>query len=146
MNLDNLPKINTRGAKRIGRGQSSGKGKTSGRGQKGQNARGKLPITHSHFEGGQRPLIKRLPFRRGKGNKKVSPKAKIINWEDLNKLPQTVTTIDIEVLLKHGLIEKGQTHIKILGKGKINRALKINLPSSKSVSNSSKTVKTVVAK
>jgi len=50
--------------KRVGRGMASGKGKTSGRGIKGQNARsggGKGP----YFEGGQLPLVRRLPFRRG---------------------------------------------------------------------------------
>src|SRR3989344_5360691 len=72
MRLETLPKITTKSAKRVGRGHGSGKGKTSGRGTKGQKARGKLPITHPHFEGGSRPLIKRLPIRRGKGNPKIS--------------------------------------------------------------------------
>ena len=63
-----LLKITARNAKRLGRGQGSGKGKTSGRGTKGQNARGKLPITHPHFEGGQRILFKR-------GEEKATPKS-----------------------------------------------------------------------
>ena len=60
MKLSNLPKINKKRKKIIGRGLGSGKGKTGGKGTKGQNVRGKIPITHSNYEGGQRPIFKRL--------------------------------------------------------------------------------------
>lgn len=70
MNLSQLPKIVHRSKKRIGRGHGSGKVKTAGRGSKGQKARGKIP---AGFEGGQLPLIKRLPLLRGKG-KNISRK------------------------------------------------------------------------
>ena len=135
MKLNTLPKITTKRAKRIGRGHGSGKGKTSGRGTKGQNARGRLSITHSHFEGGTRPLIKRLPIRRGKSNPKISKKPLIVKLEALNILPNNVSNIDLETLIKFGIVAAADAKIygvKILGDGQINRAFTINLAISKS--------------
>lgn len=134
MKLNNLPKITKQRSKRIGRGQGSGKGKTGGRGTKGQNARGKLPITHAHFEGGQRSLIKRLPLRRGKGNPKISKKPLCVNLEVLNLLPKG-ETVDLETLIKHGIVDKVDAKlygVKILGDGSLTKALTITLPTSKS--------------
>ena len=54
----------TRKRKRVGRGKGSGQGKTSGRGTKGQKARSGGGVPH-YFEGGQLPLVRRLPFKRG---------------------------------------------------------------------------------
>ena len=68
MKLENLTKVTDRKKKRLGQGHGSGRGKTGGRGTKGQKARGKVSLT---FEGGALPLIKRLPFHRGKGKNKV---------------------------------------------------------------------------
>ena len=134
MNLKNLPKMKAKSAKRIGRGPGSGKGKTSGRGQKGQNARGKLPITHSHFEGGQRPLIKRLPYRKGKGNRKVSKKPIVVNLKAINILPKgEIVTVDS--LIKHKIVEKNDAKtygVKILGEGTLSAAYKFNIRTSKS--------------
>jgi len=136
MKLDTLPKLTTKRTKRIGRGHGSGKGKTAGRGTKGQNARGKLPITHPHFEGGTRPLIKRLPVRRGKNNSKISKKPLIVNLKALNILPNNVSGIDLEALIKFGIVTESEAKIygvKILGDGQISRAFTINnLPVSKS--------------
>ena len=128
-----LPKIKNRSAKRIGRGPGSGKGKTSGRGTKGQNARGKLPLVHSHFEGGQRPLIKRLPYKRGKGNPKVSKKLTAVNLNELNKLIKN-QVVDIDLLIKNQILKKEDAKkygAKILGNGEIKIPLTINLPISK---------------
>ncbi len=134
MNLKDLPKQKAKSAKRIGRGPGTGKGKTSGRGQKGQNARGKLPITHSHFEGGQRPLIKRLPYRKGKGNRKVSKKPIVVNLKTINVLPKgEVVTIDS--LIKYKIVDKNDAKIygvKILGDGTLSNSYKFNIKTSKS--------------
>lgn len=135
MNLENVNKINSRKAKRVGRGQGSGKGKTSGRGTKGQNARGKLSITHQHYEGGQRPLIKRLPYRRGKGNWKTPRRSLAVNVEALNLLPQTVKIVDLEALIQNKIVAKSDANfygIKILGQGTVTRSFEIKLPISKS--------------
>ena len=135
MRLDTLPKITTKKSKRVGRGHGSGKGKTSGRGTKGQKARGKLPITHPHFEGGSRPLIKRLPIRRGKGNPKISKKPLVVNIEALNILPKSVVEINLETLIKLGIVDEGDAKIygvKLLGDGQVERKFTVNLPISKS--------------
>jgi len=121
MNLDSLPKVKTRNPKRVGRGQGSGRGKTSGRGTKGQKARSKMPITHPHFEGGQRPLFKRLPYRRGKGNSKISKKPLVINLDAINLLPKG-KTINIENLINYKIIDAqdaARFGVKILGNGKL---------------------------
>ena len=134
MKTENLHKLKTKNSKRIGRGPGSGKGKTSGRGQKGQKARGTHPITHSHFEGGQRPLIKRLPYKRGKGNPKISKKPLCINLELLNILPKS-ETVNLESLIKYGLVNKDEAKrygVKILGGGKLTVGLTVNLKTSKS--------------
>lgn len=129
-----LLKITARSAKRLGRGQGSGKGKTSGRGTKGQNARGKLSITHPHFEGGQRILFKRLPYRRGKGNAKISKKPIVVNFSALNLLPPTVTRVDLAILIKYKIVKEEDAKkygIKILGSGQLSKSLTIDLPISK---------------
>ena len=134
MNLNNLPKIKTKSAKRVGRGQGSGKGKTAGRGTKGQKARGKISITHPHFEGGQRPIFKRLPYKRGKDNPKISKKPLVINLAALNILPNG-QTVNLETLVKFGIVQKDDAQnfgVKILGDGDLKIPLIISLPISKS--------------
>lgn len=135
--LSNLKKIKAKNYKKPGRGPGSGKGKTSGRGTKGQNARGKIPITHAHYEGGQRPLFKRLPYVRGKGNKKISPKPLVVNIEKLTSLPEK-TVISPENLVNLKIIQKNEVKktIKILGKGKLTKKLEFKIQLSKKLSSS----------
>lgn len=134
MKLSQLPKATKKSAKRVGRGIGSGRGKTAGRGTKGQKARGKLSITHPHFEGGQRSLFKRLPLRRGKGNPKISKKPIVVNLKALNILPKN-SQVDIDLLVKSQIVGKDDAEkygVKILGDGQLNIPLIINLPTSKS--------------
>ena len=70
-------------SKRLGRGTGSGLGKTAGRGTKGQKARGKIPAS---FTGAGLPTFKKLPLRRGLGNRIVSIKPKVINLSKLKVL------------------------------------------------------------
>lgn len=130
MELNNLPKITKKHKKRIGRGHGSGKVKTAGRGTKGQKARGSIKKT---FEGGQLPLIKRLPLKRGKDkNNPLNKKPIIINVKFLNLLkPDSI--VDIKTLISNGLIKKEQSEnikVKILGEGEIKIPLIIKLPCS----------------
>ncbi|MDP2632213.1 MAG: 50S ribosomal protein L15 [Candidatus Curtissbacteria bacterium] len=128
-----LPKIKKLSKKRIGRGPGTGKGKTSGRGTKGQKARGKVTLTHPHFEGGQRPLFKRLPYRRGKGNNKAGKKPLVIKLAALNVLPEGAT-VDIDSLVKYKIVKADDAKfygVKILGDGNLTKTLKINVPISK---------------
>lgn len=131
MNLATLQKITTRKKKRVGLGHGSGRGKTSGRGQKGLKARGDVPLD---FEGGSLPLIKRLPFLRGKGrNKSIKAKAAIVNVEALNVFGKG-ETVNLETLAKHKLVrieDAKLSGVKILGDGELGVALKVTVPVSK---------------
>jgi large subunit ribosomal protein L15 len=108
--------------KRVGRGISAGQGKTAGRGTKGQGARsggGKGP----YFEGGQLPLVRRLPFKRG--------------FTNINKIYYTPVNlgtladfdagmdIDPEVLAAVGLLRKADHPVVVLGDGDVSVALNI---------------------
>lgn len=123
-----LGKITTRKLRRVGRGHGSGRGKTSGRGMKGQKARRNISLG---FEGGALPLIKRLPFRRGKGrNNSLKAKPVIVNVKALNLLPAK-SVVDIETLIKHNIVEAADAKkfgVKILGDGEIKNPLTVNLP------------------
>lgn len=110
--------------KRIGRGMASGTGKTSGRGIKGQNARsggGKGP----YFEGGQLPLVRRLPFRRGFTNiRRVEYKP--VNVEFLQeRFGEGYQEITPEVLVETGVIKSSDKAVAILGNGEITAALTV---------------------
>lgn len=112
MDLTSLQSVITKQKKRLGRGYGSGKAKTAGRGTKGQLARG---TTRPGFEGGQLPLIKRLPFRRGLGNTSHYVKPLAINAARLTVIPAG-TTINQESLVKHGLIPASyRGEIKVIG-------------------------------
>lgn len=134
MKLEDLPKIKEKKSKRVGRGIASGKGKTATRGTKGQKARSKVSITHPHFEGGQRALIKRLPYRRGKGNAKISNKPIIVNLDAINLLPKG-QLVNLESLIKNRIVEENDARkygVKILGNGKLSRPFNFELKTSKS--------------
>lgn len=129
MNLSELPKIVRRSGKRIGRGHGSGRVKTSGRGTKGQKARGKVRIG---FEGGQSPLVKRLPYLRGKGRNHSSlEKSFPISTFSLNTLPKG-TIVSLESLKKYHMIGDKVVRVKLLGGGKVSVALTVKVPCSAS--------------
>ena len=132
MSLNNLQKITKRSKKRLGQGHGSGKVKTAGRGTKGQLARNKVPM---YFEGGALPLIKRLPYMRGKGrNKSFRRTPLIVNLKYLNKFSKN-QTVDLEALIKNKIVKESDAKefgVKILGDGELTQALVIKLPISKS--------------
>ena len=108
--------------KRVGRGTGSGHGKTSGKGHKGQNARSGGGVRPG-FEGGQMPLIRRVPKRGFTNNwKKVYT---VINVSQLAKLaPNTVVTA--EMLKANGMIAKIEEYgLKVIGNGEINVPLTV---------------------
>ncbi len=133
MQLNQLPSIKIRSQKRLGRGYGSGKGgHTSSRGAKGQHARNKV---HIWFEGGQLPLIRRMPFQRGKLKfKSLHPKPVIVNLKFLNVLPEN-SEVSLQTLIDRKIIkaiDAKNCGVKILGEGKLTRRLKVSLPTSKS--------------
>lgn len=124
--------------KRLGRGYGSGKGgHTSGRGQKGQKSRGSVGIM---FEGlkVKKSLLHRLPMQRGKSKFKAQPKPVTVKLEQLNALKDG-ESINIDTLVAAKIVDARQAHargVKILGGGKLEKNLKLELPASKSVQQS----------
>lgn len=113
----------TKKRKRVGRGTGSGKGKTSTRGTKGQNSRsgGGVRIT---FEGGQLPLVKRLPKLRGFNNRfkiHYTP----VNLDALSELFESGADVNSESLHAVGLLGKLQDPVVILGRGEIDKPLNV---------------------
>lgn len=115
-NLKPFPKSKHK-EKRVGRGHGSGHGKTSCRGHKGQKSR-KSPDISPWFEGGQTPLIRRVPKRGFKNPFKIE--YKVINIEDLVKKFQPNEVVDYDSLKKKGLLKGKNKLIKVLGEGEIN--------------------------
>ena len=107
--------------KRLGCGESSGHGKTSGRGHKGQKARSGGSVRLG-FEGGQMPLIRRLP-KRGFNNKDFKPVFGVINLDTLEARFEAGTRIDEKLLRSTGLINGRNDGIKLLARGEITKAL-----------------------
>jgi large subunit ribosomal protein L15 len=112
--------------KRLGQGESSGHGKTSGRGGKGQTARSGSSIRIG-FEGGQMPLIRRIP-KRGFNNTRFTTQYLPVNVGDLNKF-EDGATVDEAALRAIGLAN-GRTAraagIKILGNGELSKKLTVS--------------------
>ena len=106
---------------RVGRGIAGKGGKTAGRGTKGQKARDTIP---AGFEGGQLPLMQRLPKLKGFRNPfriEYNP----VNLDAIGALEEAEVTP--EVLVAHGLVRKGAL-VKVLGRGEIGRAVKVSAP------------------
>jgi len=110
--------------KRVGRGIAAGQGKTAGRGMKGQKARsgGSLP---PYFEGGQLPLVRKLPFARGVGFRdpwrvRFTP----VNLERLSVF-QKGAEITPEALVEAGIIKRVDELVVVLGRGKLTHPLTV---------------------
>jgi large subunit ribosomal protein L15 len=116
------PDGSTRTSIRIGRGHGSGKVKTGGKGTKGQNARagGGVP---PYFEGGQLPLIRKLPYRRGFRNP-FRVEFRVVNVRDLAQFPagSTVGPEEFEIA---GVARGKAGPVKILGQGDIDIKLTV---------------------
>ena len=109
--------------KRIGRGHGSGNGKTAGKGHKGQKARAGRGI-RAGFEGGQMPLHRRIP-KRGFNNIFATPYT-TINVAILNRF-EDGAVVNTEALLNAGIIKKAPYGVKILGNGKIEKNLTVQV-------------------
>src|ERR1700752_1270186 len=109
--------------KRLGCGESSGHGKTSGKGHKGQKARSGGSIRLG-FEGGQMPLIRRIP-KRGFNNAAFKTKYAVVNLADLERFDEG-QNIDESLLREAGLVRGHFDGIKILGTGELSKKLSIS--------------------
>lgn len=109
--------------KRLGQGESSGRGKTSGRGGKGQTARSGSSIRIG-FEGGQMPLIRRIP-KRGFNNTRHGTRYLPVNLESLNCFEEGAR-VDLAAMQSVGLANGRSDGIKILGNGELTKKLTIS--------------------
>ena len=112
-----------RKAKRVGRGHGSGKGKTAGKGMGGQKARSG-PNPYPHFEGGQNPLVRRMPYKRGFTNI-FRVEYTIVNLETL--ADWNGGEITPESLRDSGLIKNLKQPVKVLGDGDVTAALQVRV-------------------
>ena len=109
--------------KRLGQGESSGHGKTAGRGGKGQTARSGSSIRIG-FEGGQMPLIRRIP-KRGFNNARFTIQYISVNVGDLNKFDDGAK-VDETALRAVGLANGRADGVKILGQGELSKKLTVS--------------------
>ena len=108
--------------KRVGRGDAGKGGKTAGRGTKGTGARGTVP---AGFEGGQMPLIRRQPKRRGFNNPNKVVFA-VVNLARLEASFEAGDVVTRDVLLERGLVKK-KGPVKVLGNGDLSKALTVDV-------------------
>ncbi len=112
-----------RDRRRVGRGLGSGRGKTSGKGTKGQKARagGGVP---PYFEGGQLPLVRKLPYRRGFTNP-FRIEYEVVNLDQLEALAD-ISEVTPDALRKAGLIGKASAPVKVLARGGLTKKLTVH--------------------
>lgn len=110
------PTVANRQAKRVGRGISAGKGKTAGRGTKGQKSRSGYNIPRK-FEGGQTPLILRLPKIRGFKHHRLP--TQIVDRALINKYYTDGEIVSPTTLVEKGLVKSTALAVKILGSDKV---------------------------
>ena len=108
-------------SKRIGRGNGSGQGRTAGKGHKGYQSRSGTK-NRFHFEGGQTPLMRRLP-KRGFSNYGFRKEVQIVNLEKIDSLK--IEKVDANILHEKGVIKKIDVPVKILGNGDVKNPITI---------------------
>lgn len=115
--------------KRVARGIGSGSGKTGGRGQKGQKSRSGVAI--NGFEGGQMPIYRRLP-KRGFNNHFAKEYA-VVNLDTIQKAVDAgklnAEDINVEALLKSGIVSKKLDGIRLLARGAITSKVNVTVNS-----------------
>lgn len=127
--LGSLPGSQPRNKKRnrVGRGHAAGQGKTCGRGMKGQKARGTV---RRGFEGGQNPLQRRLPQRRGVSQRALNigmfrKEYAEINVGRLEELCESGAEVSAEALVQAGVIKEARDGLRVLGEGDLSKALTV---------------------
>ena len=121
LNEFNPPKGNSFKKRRVARGIGSGMGKTATRGTKGQKARRQI---HPNFEGGQTPIQRRLPVKKGFRN--INHKEYgVVNLDDLQKLFESGAEVTPDALYASGIVSRHNDGIKILAFGQLDKKLTV---------------------
>lgn len=110
--------------KRVGRGDAAGGGSYAGRGMKGQKSRSG-PGLRPGFEGGQMPLIKGLPMKRGFNNRYKTYYA-LVNLDTLQERFEAHTEVTPELLHELGIIRRTKLPVKVLGDGELQQPLTVS--------------------
>ncbi len=123
MNLHSLTnKAGRKNRKRVGRGNGNNWGRTCGRGEKGQMSRSGAKH-RPYFEGGQIPLIRRLPKR---GFKSIAHKEySLVNVGDLERNFESGEEVNTDILLQKAMISKIRCGLKVLGSGELTKSLTV---------------------
>lgn len=124
MKIHELNVTSTQDRKRVGRGIGSGTGKTAGRGTKGQNSRTGGGVRPG-FEGGQNPLAKRLPKKRGFAALNHT-EYQVVNLSSLTRL-KGATDVDVSVLKSVGLVSSATRPVKLLANGEVSAKLNLKV-------------------
>lgn len=127
MDLKNLQKQVNKNHKRVGRGISAGQGKTAGRGTKGQKARTGKKIRPG-FEGGQMPLVQRIPKKRG--FKALTEKPQTVSLDKLNTLKDG-EKVSLKSLFDSKIIKGAIKSVKIVDGGELKKKLTVLVPTTK---------------
>ncbi len=117
------PKGARRARKRVGRGDAAGGGSYAGRGMKGQKSRSG-PGLRPGFEGGQMPLIKGLPMKRGFNNRYKTYYA-LVDLDTLQERFEANTEITPELLHQLGIIRRTKLPVKVTGDGELQQPLNV---------------------
>jgi large subunit ribosomal protein L15 len=112
----------TKKRKRVGRGPGSGTGKTAGRGHKGQKSRSGYSRRYG-FEGGQMPLVRRIPKRGFTNIFRVG--YQVVNLRDLDRVFAEGDTVTPEAMTEKGLIRGGDKPVKVLAAGELGKKLSV---------------------
>lgn len=122
MKYNDLSVSKNKAPKRVGRGIAAGQGKTAGRGTKGQNSR-TGSSRRPGFEGGQNPLMQRLPKLHGFRGYKTP--AEVVYTEQLSKIK--AKTIDNFAVAEAGLVSSAYVNVKLIVKGELDKAVTVKL-------------------
>ena len=127
MKLNELkpPKGSRRPKKRVGRGHGSGWGKTCGRGHKGQKSRSGASIP-AWFEGGQMPLVRRIPKSGPRRIGHVRIEYSVVNIQTLS-IFEDGATVSLETMFESGIVKGKNSRVKILGDGEIEKKLTVQV-------------------
>ena len=125
MKLNELkpPKNSRHSKKRVGRGHGSGWGKTCGRGHKGQKSRSGASIP-AWFEGGQMPLVRRIPKSGPRRIGHVRIEYSVVNIQTLS-IFEDGATVSLETMFESGIVKGKNSRVKILVDGEIEKKLTV---------------------
>lgn len=127
INLSNIKPA--RGSKHrrkiLGRGEGSGHGQTATRGMKGQGSRSG-DTRMMGFEGGQMPLMRRLP-KRGFNNTEFKKSFAVVNLDDLDRVYQSGDEVNADSLMKKRLLQDSSLPVKVLGRGQLTKKLTVRV-------------------